>query len=58
MKDSKIEIDMINLLLNSANKQGSHNPFVRAGTGVHKSKKTYIRKAKHKTKSGGEEYEY
>ena len=36
------------LLLNSPGKAGKHLDIVRTGTGPHKSKKDYNRKAKHK----------
>jgi len=36
----------VDLLLNSANKMGAHDPLVRTGTGIHKSKKQYDRKGK------------
>lgn len=43
-------IDMTALLLNSKDKLGRHNEFVRTGCGVWKSEKTYSRKKKHKHK--------
>ena len=37
-------IKAVDLIQNSANKQGRHLDQVKSGTGVHKSKKTYDRK--------------
>lgn len=34
------------LVLNSANKLGKHDPLVRTGTGTHQDKKKYNRKGK------------
>lgn len=39
---------MVKLMLNSANKQNKSMPSVYKGTGIHKSKKDYTRKQKHK----------
>lgn len=39
-------IKTVDLLKNSSNKLGSHIDTVRTGTGVHQSKKVYIRKNK------------
>jgi len=36
------------LLKNSPGKAGKHMDIVRTGTGAHKSKRDYTRKAKHK----------
>ncbi len=46
MKKEIIVIKKTELLLNSKNKLGKHNEFVRAGTGSHKNKKKYNRKDK------------
>jgi len=49
-KKSKMVIDMTEVMLNSANKMGRHLDAVKSGTGIHKSKKDYSRKRKHKGK--------
>ena len=47
---NKMVIDMTEVMLNSANKMGRHLDAVKSGTGIHKSKKDYSRKRKHKGK--------
>lgn len=50
-KDLEKTIDMTDLLINSKDKLGRHNEFVRTGCGAWKNKKAYTRKTKHKNKN-------
>ncbi len=48
IKGDSFKIDRTALLLNSAGKENKSMDCVRSGTGVHKNKKAYTRKDKHK----------
>ena len=50
-KSQKMIINSTELMLNSANKLGRHLDNVKTGCGIHKSKKDYTRKIKHKNKN-------
>lgn len=49
-KQKKVVISGLELLINSANKEGGHDDYVRTGCGAHKSSKDYKRHSKHKNK--------
>ena len=49
-KKKPMVINMTDLLIHSKDKLGRHIPEVRMGCGIHKSKKKYNRKKKHKEK--------
>lgn len=41
-------ISGVDLIINSSGKMGRHMDIVKSGCGVHKNKKAYTRKQKHK----------